>query len=312
VTAAAADDPARWSATAFSVAEGRYSWADVAEFARRDGRWAHLVREAAAGLGWERAGHVADRAAVQRAATEFRYRRRLITAEETETWLRARHLDVGEWMDWVRRSVLAAEHGATAGKAVPGPDIDAVLWSTGRCGGLLDAFAVALAERVAAHLRLTGSLPARDDDVDTAVDRLRAEVVTEAAMRAALETRRLDWLRVETEEGCFGNESAAREAVLSVRDDGVALAMVCELAGAPYRCSRVFLEDSAEELRPLLLGARQGELVGPVATGDGFVVARVESKVVPSVEDPEVRRRAGDAALATALRREVEQRVRWA
>ena len=43
---------------------------------------------------------------VTAAANEFRYKRGLITAEETENWLKLWRLNMDQWMGYVRRSML--------------------------------------------------------------------------------------------------------------------------------------------------------------------------------------------------------------
>lgn len=301
-----------WALPAFAVGERPYSWSEVAAFARRDGRWERLAREVREGLACQRAGHVADPGTVKQAAVDYRYRRRLIMGEETEAWLRSRHVEVGEWMDYMRRTVLRAEHPDIDGaEAVPDDEVEPLLWATGRCSGLLDDFAMGLAERVAAHLRVAGDLPAGDADVDRALDRFRDAVATPAAVQAEVGRRQLDWLTVAMEQGRFPTEDAAREAVLSVRDDGLALAEVCELAEVALVRHAALLAEIDPAVRPAALGARPGELIGPLPVEGGFVVACVESKVVPSVDDAEIRRRAADAVFAAALRREVEARVQW-
>lgn len=301
-----------WAQPVFAVGESPYTWSDVAAFARRSGGWERLVREVREGLACQRAGHVADAAAVKQAAADFRYRRRLIMGEETEAWLRARHVEVDEWMDYVRRTVLRARHLAVVGVDEVGDDeVEPLLWPTGRCSGILDELAVALAERVAAHVQLTGDLPADEGDVDSAVDRFRQAVVTPEAVKAEVDRRRLDWLVVALESARFDTEGAARETVLAVRDDGLALAEVCGWAGVDPVRQATSLDRLDPALRAAVLGARPGELVGPVPIDGGFVVARVESKLVPSVDDPDISRRAAEVTLASALRREVEARVRW-
>lgn len=303
-----------WSRPVFTAEGALYTWADVADLARRDGTWERLRGDVRDGLAAARRGQAPDPAAVKQAAADFRYRRRLISGEETEAWLRARGVTVAEWTGYIGRAVLRAGSTGRAGSAAPPPadaEVDAHLWAEGRCSGLLDEAARSLAARVAAHARLAGARPERDEDVDTALDRLRAAVVTDDAVRALVASRHLDWPAVDAEEARFATEHAAREAVLSVRDDGVAFADVCAWAGVPLDRRRRLLEDADPAVRPLLLGAREGDVVGPVAVEGGFLVARVAAKDAASADDPAVRQRAADAVLAAAAQREVQQRVQW-
>lgn len=303
------DEGAQWRRPAFSVGEAVFTWVDVVAFARRHGRWDELVQEAGDGLARQRAGMVADADAVRQAAADFRYRHRLITAEEAEAWLRARHVTVAEWHDYIRRTVLRAMP-ADATDPPAAADVTPLLWPTGRCSGLLEDAAEALAARVAVHVRLTGTLPESDADVDSALDRFRAAAVTDTAIRVVIGAHHLDWLRVTLDEALFAGEGAAREAVLCVREDGLGLADVCKLAGARFVRRHCFLEELDETTRPSVLGAPVGELLGPFPAANGFQLMRVEAKVVPSEGDPEVRQRAAEVALAAAVRREVEERVR--
>jgi len=297
---------APWTTPAFSVGATTYTWDDVAAFSRRSGEWDELVREASEGLACERAGHTAPADAVTQAAKAFRYDRRLITAEETEAWLQARGIDVAQWMGWVRRTVLREQFAEQPHDADAPPDD--LIWVTGRCGGRLDAAALALARRVAAHMARHGETPPADADVDSAIDRLRAEVVTDEAVAAEVARKQLDWVRVEFDEARFASEGAAREAALSVRSDGMPLAEACTTAGAVLDRRTVLIEELDDTVSTAVLGARPGDLLGPF----GLLLVRIESKEMPSVDDVDIRRRAADALLAAALRREVAQRVRWA
>jgi hypothetical protein len=103
----------------------------------------------------------------------------------------------------------------------------------------------------------------------------------------------------------------AREAALCVRDDGMALAEVATHAGAELREHSLVLEDAEGELGEALLSARTGELIGPLVLGDRFALVLVDGKVEPSLDDPEILRRAQEAARRRAIEREIVNRVTW-
>jgi hypothetical protein len=77
----------------FSVGDSRYDWADVLVAAHLRGDWAGLETQIRQGLACQRAldnddeTDEADPQAVDAAATEFRYARDLVSAEEAEAWL---------------------------------------------------------------------------------------------------------------------------------------------------------------------------------------------------------------------------------
>lgn len=313
----AIDDVPPWADPVFSVASRTYTWADVVAFSRGRSKWEELMREVAEGLACQRAGLRPSAGAVERAAKEFRYQRRLLTAEETEGWLQRRAIDTREWFDHMQRTVLRAEHESRlptligTATAWEDPD-DKRVWVTGRCGPLLDALAIELAERVAAHERLVVRRPLDVRDLDDDVlDRLRIEVVTVHGLDAIVTQRRLDWLRVEIEIGQFRDKGAAQEAVMSVRDEGLGLAEVCLLAGVEIDRRTTRLEQLEAPLHPAVLGAHEGAIVGPVEVAGHFLVAEVRSKTVPDTEDPEIVDLAAEAILRTVIRGEVEQRVTW-
>jgi hypothetical protein len=70
-------------------------------------------------------------------------------------------------------------------------------------------------------------------------------------------------------------------------------------------------------LQPTLISAAPGDLVGPLsigANGDGrgrWLLARVRDKIVPTLDDPEIRARAEEAVVDAAIRRAIEQHVTW-
>jgi hypothetical protein len=310
------DDAVPWTRPVFSVDGAVYAWDDVAAFARRHGGWDRLVGDVSEGVACQQAGLVPSPATVDREAKEFRYQRRLITAEETEAWLARRAIGVAQWMDHVRRTVLRVEHEAalpalTAAHPVSGDAVLSLAWVTGRCAGTLDDMAADLAQRVAAHVRVAGAPPQALDELDDALDRLGAVVVSTQAVETVITHRRVDWMLVEVDELRFDSEGAAREGALSLRHDGLSVAEVCDLAQARRHRHSGVLEELDGPLRTAVLGAGAGDVIGPVETSDGFVLARVESKAVPTIDVPEIHARAVNAVLARAIRREVEERVQW-
>src|SRR3989304_2034802 len=95
---------------------------------------------------------------VDAAADEFRYARDLLTAEETEAWLRRWGLTVDAWMDYIRRSILRQQRAAelpaiVAAHPVSPDEIAQAIHAEGACSGHFARFAQKLAGRAAVHER---------------------------------------------------------------------------------------------------------------------------------------------------------------
>ena len=73
----------------------------------------------------------------------------------------------------------------------------------------------------------------------------------------------------------------------------------------------VYLEDIEPPLKDMLVSAGEGELLGPVSTGERFLLVAVEAKTRPSVDDPAIRERAEREVVRRAVEQEVINRVRW-
>ena len=304
----------------FSVGHVDYVWADVVVFAHQGGAWARLEQEVREGLACmrhaEETGTTLSPAEVAASARAFRYERRLITAEETEAWLAERRIDVAQWMGFIRRTLLRKLHAAnlaalTAAFPATDEEVAGLTWPTGVCGGCLGALALELAGRAAVHARIMESDPGTTQGLDDTFALFRAEMLTPATLRETVSSRHLDWLRVVREEIRFVREGAAAEALLGLRQDGLDMAEVAQLADAELQRHDSYLEDVEPELRPLLLGAREGEVLGPLLRDDGCSVVKVVAKILPSLDQLDVRRRAERDVISLAVRREVEERVRW-
>jgi hypothetical protein len=314
-----------------SVGGVTYLGSDLVRAARRWSDWAKLEDQIRQGLACvARADETDDDVGdeeLQAAASEFRYERDLLSGEEMEVWLARWALDADDWMEYLRRGLLrerwATELAGTAARySVEPEDVEEALPAEAICSGFLTRTARKLAGRAAAAARAReeGWLAeeAFEVDAEVALERIDAafrqfceRIVTEAALAAQLASRRLDWIRMECQCLSLPTLESAREAALCVREDGMDLDEVAGSAGASVEAVSDFLEDWEPALRDSLLAAGAGALLGPIASGDGFLLVLVREKVLPSLEDPAVRSRAEERLLDAALAREMDTRVTW-
>jgi hypothetical protein len=137
------------------------------------------------------------------------------------------------------------------------------------------------------------------------------DISAPAALAREIEPRALDWTRFECESITLSNEEAAREAALTVREDGLPISEAARLAGGSLVRTDDVLEDVEPALRDRLVGAQPGELIGPLPNERGFVLVSVLDRVVPSIADPSIRERARELVVTRTIEREVARRVRW-
>jgi hypothetical protein len=305
----------------FHVASTEYTWEDVLDWGSRQAEWGDHLREVREGVAAlelvHQQGEPMDEE-VAAAAAAFRRGHRLISAEDTERWLAERHLPVSAWKDHIRRTVARGRHPDAAAGLTPGPtaggDEEARLWATGVCSGLYSRLAAGLAERAAAAAAqpeaaaTAGVQGNRWEMLEAAYLDFRRTAVTHRAVTEEVVARRLDWIDFELEWVSFPEEATAREALLCLREDGdFSAALIAAVTGR----RRAHLCDFEPQLRPALVGAQAGDALGPARMAEGWRVTRVLSRRVPTDDDTEVRRMAVAAVQARAVRREVEQRVRW-
>jgi hypothetical protein len=270
-----------------------------------------------------------------RSAQEFRYERNLLTAQQAEDWLRAHEVTSQEWSEYFRqtlsRELLAhdAERLATAFTVA-----DEVLWRASIvwaiCSGRLDQWARTLAGRVAVTL---------DDDSETATDAavvplpepLRTETerakrfaamearfqkrqesaVSEKAVRDIIASNRMDWIRVDTRSVTFADAGAANEAAMCVREDALDLGDVAADANAELVHEERDLDEMPDAARDVILGARSGDLVGPIAIGDRWTLFDIRAKRVPVYTDDHARARAERAVMARVVAQAVRDNIVW-
>lgn len=245
---------------------------------------------------------------------------------------------------------LASKVAAVAKKRkVADGDVAAALYAEALCSGTLGSLAERLAGEAAVFDRLEseGGRAARCTKVElrAAIGKLPAAVrkqgspgigpgelvsraetlaclaivykrfvdtlVSPGALDRELSDHRLDWTTIVCDVASFGSEEAAREAVLLVREDNFTLAEAARLAKSTSARERYVLDDVPSSLRDRLVGARPGELVAPVTSGDEYLVLAVVDRVEPSTRDKQIRRRAAERIVVRTIQREIEKRVRW-
>jgi hypothetical protein len=102
----------------------------------------------------------------------------------------------------------------------------------------------------------------------------------------------------------------AAEAALRVREDGDTLAGVARDVGCPHEAWSGFLETADAGLRGRLLGAREGELLGPLREDGGFVLLHVLSRRAPESGDAAVRAHAEERVWGQVSARALDA-LRW-
>jgi hypothetical protein len=333
----------------FAVGDVDYRWEDVVLGALLRGDWGELVDEVRWGLACAdhaaRTGrtHAPDDDA---AAAEFRYARGLVSADDTRRWLGQWSVTPCAWMAHVRRALLRERlAGELAGTGAVAEVSDAAVAQAILCEGACSGQLLRLARRLAARVAVTPPDAPDAGDVDGLVEALhralatqplppldvarcaaraplvaRAElglrqfsraVVTERAVDAQIAAHRLEWTRLDYRALGFPDASEAAEAALCARVDGDSLRQVAADAGRPLLDARAFLGETDDAVRDRLLGAAEREVIGPLECGGEFVLIEILGRCAPSVDEPEVARRAARLVLARALRRAMDERVRW-
>ena len=147
--------------------------------------------------------------------------------------------------------------------------------------------------------------------LDESLNGFRAALLTERAVKDYVTARQLDWVRFDCRVMAFPDEGMAAEAALLLREDGEGFTRVYQVAHTEPRAAQFFLDQIDDSMRDHFLGSRPGDLIGPVRIDDEYVLYQVEEKVLPTIRDADVRRRAEDGVLHNALGQQLERRVHW-
>jgi hypothetical protein len=137
------------------------------------------------------------------------------------------------------------------------------------------------------------------------------QALTQKAIQEYIATHDLDWIRLDCRYVTLPEEQMAREAALGVQENGLELTTVAAQAKTALYRTRCYLEQLKPEVKAYFLGAQKGELLGPLRWGGEFALFCVLDKVLPSIDDPDVRQRAEQRVLQRLIDEEIDSRVQW-
>jgi hypothetical protein len=138
-----------------------------------------------------------------------------------------------------------------------------------------------------------------------------AALLSREAREREIAALRLPLTRFEIETIELDSLDAAREAVLCARDDGMSMEEVAAEGRYPYRHPEVLLEEIPEDLQQKFLSVHPGEILEPIARGDGFHICRVVGKAEPDLEDPAVKKRAEERILDRHFADLTTRHIQW-
>ena len=278
-----------------------------------------------------------DESAIAAAAEAFRYEHDLITAEETEAWLAARGLTLDDFSDYfTRRYCASIVNEKVVPKEIEyisaTPKLHQLFMAELILSGELNRMTTALMFRLAARcaekdLDLDAiaakkqkffdrnemepaQLPnwlerlGRDSEwfnemltMEAAFGRRCDTLLVPQARQRELMALRLHLTRFETEVIELESRDAAQEALFCVREDGMSMEEVATEGRYPYRRADFLLEDIPNDVQQRFLSVSAGDVLEPVARGEGFELCRIIKKVGPHLEDPTVKLRIGQRLL---------------
>jgi hypothetical protein len=285
---------------------------------------------------------------LEQAARQFRYDRKLITAEETEAWFEQVGVTFDAWQAYLQRSELKRVwidelETIRSRHPVGDDDVAECILADTICSGALERFAAALAGRAAVCASTADAmtdireldeglidqvrracdgvfqagLPAEDRRtgivalarLDSSFHALTRNALTREAIRGQVDAHQIEWLNVHWRYIDLADGDMAREALLCLHD-GESLDDVAAEAKIGIGDEHLFLECLEPAVRATVLSARPGDPLGPVVMPSGYRLAIVDAKTAPTAEDPAVRRRA-EERLVAALVAQHSAQIHW-
>lgn len=267
-----------------------FTWEDVVDWMRDEGAWAAAARHAAEGMTLAADGIGAPSAAQLRAeAQRFRRARHLVAGEDILQWLAHWGISEEEWVDWLDRAIRR-EVAPVPSRPTRAADEQAT-WVEAVCSGDLEDAAVELGRALGAWAERTdGSTPPERDRFEAlrrAADEFARSPVPREEIERTISGNAAGWVQVALEWADFGTADAAREAVASMRDDGVTLGAVAELANVGAEDAVVRADDLDARTRAVAVSAVLGSPVLVGTPEEPGIVAVVRARRHPSADDPD-------------------------
>ncbi|MFF3159615.1 hypothetical protein [Streptomyces sp. NPDC057910] len=303
---------------AFTVDGQGFDWADLVTAAHTWGNWKEAERVAVRAVQADTLTQLPDGPPGDNKFTDalqrFRYDRRLLSADELHIWLEGRGLDSESLLQYIRGAECTSPAEPEAGVIDTRKAFQAT-WVNAVCSGLLRR----VGQRLAAHLAVAYASgmpmvqrPLAADEMESL--NLAYETfslrVDDAAARRELEQRHTDWTRLDVLQVHSPDDQMIREIALCVRVDGRLLSDVAYDAGIAIELQHIELQDAAELMRPQMLGARTGELLGPFSLGPAdHRLVEILKRQPPSFDDTGMAQRARARAFERAVQHEVADRV---
>ena len=139
----------------------------------------------------------------------------------------------------------------------------------------------------------------------------REALLNKQAREHEVSAMRIPLTRFELETMELDSLDAEREAMLCVRDDGTPMEEVADEGRYPYRRAELLLEDLPEDLQQKFLSVSSGDVLEPIARGEGFHICRVIEKAEPKADDEAVRERAEQRILDRYFSEITAKHIQW-
>ena len=127
--------------------------------------------------------------------------------------------------------------------------------------------------------------------------RIRERVLNSQARKKQLAMLRMQLTRFEAEVIEVESLDAAREALFCIREDGISMAEVAAEARYPHRHISFRHEDVPPQLQQKFWSVGPGDLLEPLARGDGFELYQITQKSEPDLGDTIVQERIDERLL---------------
>jgi hypothetical protein len=272
-----------------------------------------------------------DATAVSAAAEQFRYDHDLITAEETEAWLASRTLTLDDFTDYFTRRYYAStvhenvvadnvEYGSASSEMRQSFFADLILsgeferittdliWRLAASCVELDLSQEPISLEERRFFERNNLTPAQLPDwlsrlgrdsiwfgkalaMEAAYQRCCERILVPKARLRELTALQQRLTRIETELIEVESRDAAQEALFCVREDDMSMEEVAAEGRYPYRQATFILEDIPGDAQQRFVSASAGDILDPIARGDGFELCRVIKKIEPHADDATVQSR---------------------